>query len=111
MEDALRLIIEKSEGTASEAVHGLLALHAGSPVIQARYNSIAAAALSDPGAHFTEQERALIAGYIGETPQKERLSSNVKVRVTEIERATLELAAEEQRLTLSEYIRSLLFAK
>ena len=103
MEDALRIVIAKSPQAASQAMKTTHALHARSPMLQHRYNAVVDAALNDPQAEFTSEDRELLAQYVaaGEKIRETRL----QVRVTFAEKQYLRQMASEQNLTLSDYIR------
>lgn len=103
MEDALRLILAKSPQAAPQAMKTIHAVHAKSPLLQHRYNAVVDAALNDPQADFTPEDRELLARYIaaGEKIRETRL----QVRVTIAEKLYLRQIAAEQNMTISDYVR------
>jgi len=109
MEDALRLIIAQSPDAAREAMKTLMAIRAGSPAVQQRYNHVVEIALADPSAMFTAQERALIAEHISASDVETR-DNTLSLRLTCEERAQLEAAASAAGLSLSQYARKRMFA-
>lgn len=108
MEDALKLIIAKSEDAMQEAVRTLQAINANSPVVQQRYNHVVEIALADPYAMFTPEERAIIAAPLA-TSESETRDYTLRIRVSEYERGMLERLADEAGVTMSEYVRSKVF--
>lgn len=104
MEEALRIIVAKSPLAASQAMQTLQALRVKSPVLQDRYNRTVQSAMSDPGANFTVDERALIAEYIGGEPSTVRLY-DVRIRVTADEKAAVQEMATSEGKTVSDLIR------
>ena len=72
---------------------------------QARYNDAATAALNDPAAGLSPEERRLIAAFIeGEDPES-RMGYTLRVRLNEGERVWLGALAKEAGVSLSEYAR------
>ena len=103
MEEALKMIIAKSPAAAGQAIKTIHAVNVKSPLMQHRYNATVDAALHDPEADFTLEERALLAKFIavGEKIRETRL----QVRVTIAEKLYLQHQAAEQNMTLSSYVR------
>ena len=101
--------IEQAKRTiAAGSAEGMRLLGAGvyKPCYQGRYNIAAQAALSDPQAQFTPEERRLIASYIeGEGEPESRMSDRLQIRISPTERALLESAAEAAGTNVSEYVR------
>ena|SRR5450756_1496119 len=97
--DAKRLI-------AGASIEGLRILGAGvsKPCYQGRYNLAATAALEDPKAVLTTEERRLIASFIEEEGEEAR-GFTLRVRLTESERDAIQAAAEKAGRTMSEYVR------
>lgn len=110
MSDALRTIIAKSPMAGSDAIDCLRAISVKSPVVQQRYNNVLGVALSDGDAHFTPQERTLLAEFAG-GGEPETRSIMQPVRLSPAERQELEDAAQAAGQSLSDYIRSRLFAR
>ena len=103
IEEALKLVIAKSPAAAGQAIKTIHALNVKSPLRQHRYNATVDAALHDPEADFTPEERALLAQFIaaGEKIRETRL----QVRVTIAEKLYLQHQAAENKMTLSAYVR------
>lgn len=108
MEEALKTIISKSSLAMGDAITCLRAIAAKSPVVQQRYNHVVDLALNDPSAHFTTEERAIIAEGLS-VPGSETRDFTLRVRLTQSERVTLQEAANDADLDLSEYVRRKLF--
>ena len=99
--------IEQAKRTiAAGSAEGLRLLGAGvyKPCAQVRYNIAAQAALSDPQAEFTSEERRLIASFIEGEPES-RMSDRLQIRISPTERAQLQSAAEAAGTNVSEYVR------
>lgn len=109
MEQALKLIITKSPNAMSEAITCLRAIAAKSPVVQQRYQHCLTLALNDPAAKWTAQERAILAEPLTANVTDTK-SVTVAIRLTPEERHILQQAADQSDQTLSDYIRSKLFA-
>lgn len=96
---------------AAASIDGARLLGAGvsKPCSQARYNNAARAALQDPAANLSPEDRRLISSFIagGDT---DNLESPLSIRVNALQRAQLENAAADAGVVLSEYIRLKLFA-
>ena len=103
MEEALKMVIAKSPAAAKQALKTIHAMNVKSPLRQHRYNATVDAALHDPQADFTAEERALLAKFVaaGEKIRETRL----QVRVTIAEKLYLQHQAAEQNMTLSAYVR------
>lgn len=96
---------------AGSSLEGMRILGAGAskPCYQGRYNLAATAALEDPKAGLSPEERRLIASFIegeGESAQGPR-DDTVRFRVTGAERNILEDAASQAGVSLSDYLRQL----
>lgn len=110
MESALRIIIARSPNATSEALATIAAIRAKSPVLQLRYNHAAELAFNDPGATFTAEERAEIAEHLGSGTEETR-GYTIRVRLTDAERADLTRMAEAAGVSMSEYVRTRVFAQ
>lgn len=108
MSDALRTIIAASPNAASEAIACLRAIAVHSPVVQQRYNRCAEIALADPQGQVTAEQRAQIAEHVA--IEEEETRTVISLRLTPSERAEIASAADAAGQTVSEYIRSRLFA-
>ena len=92
---------------AASSAEGMRLLGAGvyRTCHQSRYNAAATAALNDPAAELSPEERRLIASYIeGEDPES-RMGYTLRVRLSEFERARLGALAERAGDSMSEYVR------
>lgn len=107
MIDALRIIAARSPHAGAQATQCIKAIQAKSPIVNERYNRVAEMAFGDPQADFTQEERRLIAGFIGSSDDKR--SGTVRFRVTEAEQASLEDKAAAANMNVSDYIRSLIW--
>lgn len=103
MQEALQVIIVKSPAAAAEAADTLRALQARSPITSQRYSRALAAALADPQADFTGEDRRLLAAAIAE-PTGSR-SYTLHLRLNTDERDDLERRAQDAGLNMSEYAR------
>jgi hypothetical protein len=110
MNMALKLIIVKSKSSAREAMRTLQAIQAKSPVVQQRYNHCVEMALSDPQAAFTAEERAILADSLAGDEDGER-TFVIRVRLTEVERSTLQTSVDEAGVSMSEYVRRKVFGE
>jgi len=108
MSDALRTIIAASPDAASDAMDCLRAIAVHSPVVQQRYNRCAEIALADPQGHITAEQRAQIAEHVAIEEKETR--AVISLRLTPSERAEIARAADAAGQSVSEYIRSRLFA-
>ena len=102
IQDAKRLI-------AAESLEGMRILGAGisQDCAPQRYDMAASAALGDPDAKLTSEERRIIASFISEpTGEREPRRYTLRVRLTESERARLQ--ARAGAMDLSEYVRQVL---
>jgi len=72
---------------------------------QVRYNVVAGHALQDRQAEFTPAERFLIASRIDTGDDEGPRTLDVRVRVTEAEKRSVQEAAALDKLTVSDYIR------
>jgi hypothetical protein len=104
MEQALKLIITKSESAMHEAMKCLQAIQVNSPMIQTRYNHVVEIALNDPTADFSQAERALLAEHL-EAAETATRDFTLRIRLTDAERTQLQEAANQDRLSMSEYVR------
>lgn len=91
-----------------EAIKCLQAIRVNSPVTQIRYNHVVELALNDPQANFTPEDRALLAGYLTVSSESTR-DYTLRVRLTDVERAQLQEAADQAGQDMSEYVRRKLF--
>ena len=91
---------------AGHSMEGARLLGAGvsKPCYSGRYNIAAQAALSDPDAGLTPAERSLVASYI-EAEGGETRDDRLQIRVSQSERARLQMAAEAAGTNVSEYVR------
>ena len=105
MKDALLLIVERSSVAAGQAMACLRAIDADSPVVQQRYNATVEAAFEDFGAQFSASERKLIAGYVDSAANGGRCT-DIRVRLTVEEKATLQEMAADAGQNVSDYVRS-----
>lgn len=96
---------------AAHSIEGLRILGAGvsKPCYQGRYNLAATAALADPGSGLTADERRIIASFIEGEGEEDR-SFMLRVRLTESERDRLQAMADEAGQSMSELVRSRVFA-
>ncbi len=101
--DAKRLIAVRSQEGAR-----LLGMGMSGPCTPARYARAAAAALADPEAGLSREQRALIAEYIVPDDEPERRGRLLTVRMTEQELADFQTAAEAAGMSASEWVRSLI---
>jgi len=112
MTDAIKLIIAKSPTAGSEALRTLQAIKAQSPVLQFRYNRTVEMALGDHEATFTPKERELLALFVESTADDGDMDSTLPaVRCSDAERADIEERAHSAGVSLSAYIRSVLFPR
>jgi len=111
MTDALKTIIAKSPAACMEAIKTMQAIHAKSPILQARYNRTIEMALDDGEATFTPEDRALLALFVDSVGDDDMTSNLPAVRCTEAERADIEERARNAGLGLSAYIRSALWPR
>jgi len=104
IDDAKRII-------AASSINGARLLGAGvsRPCSQARYNNAARAALQDPEAKLSPEDRWLIASFVT-GDDVANLESPISIRVNARQRSQLENAANDAGMALSEYIRAKLFA-
>jgi len=109
MSDALRTIIACSPNAAGSAMDCLRAIAVKSPAVQSRYDNSVHLALHDPAAVFTPEQRALLAEFAGGGEPETRTVMQ-PVRLSPAERQELEDAAQAAGQSLSDYIRSRLFA-
>ena len=107
MEAALKLIITKSQNAAPFAMQVLRAIDANSPMVQTRYNQAVQIALNDPGAYWTEGDRAVLAEHLG--AQGSDRSTMLAVRLSSTERQAVEQAADAAGMNISDYVRGKLF--
>ena len=96
---AKRLIALSQEGAR------LLGMGVSRPCFQGRYNTAAQAALADPEANLTAEERRLIASFV-EPESGELRSSMLRVRLTDSERDRIQQLADEAGMDMSEYVRT-----
>lgn len=101
MTNPLTLIAGGSPDAARIAADALLAQQNGSPMAAARAARAARAALSDPHATFTDDERRQIA----EMLDTER-STQIQIRITTDEKVHVQELAEAAGQTVSDFIRS-----
>ena len=98
----LVIIAGGSPAAARIAADAIRAAKLGSPMAQARAARAARAALDDPHATFTADERRRIADLL----DNERDAAPIRLRVTRLdERAQIERMAEEAGLSISDLIR------
>lgn len=109
MMEALRVIVGGSPAAGREAMQAIKALHAGSPIVQSRYNRAVSTALSDPEAQFTPEERRLLAGAVAGEGGDTRRERVLHIRLTEDEHARLTDAADAAGQAVSVYVRARLF--
>lgn len=106
---ALKIIIAKSPAAARRAAHAIQVVQVNSMSANTRYFEAVRAALDDPDASFTAEDRAaLAAGYTVE-PDETR-DYTLRIRLTDRERQALALASETAGMTISEYARQMIFA-
>lgn len=79
------------------------------PCAQARYNHAAVAALMDPAANYSQDERRLIGSFIQEGGG--HLGAPLSIRLDAGQRAALESGARAAGLSISEYARAQLVAR
>lgn len=103
--EALRLIAAKSPVAGHEAAKSL---HARPQTLQLRYDNVAAAALGDPQAAFTAEERAAIVALLADA-EDDRIV--IQVRVSARQKIELEDRAAAQGISMSELIRRALFSR
>jgi uncharacterized protein (DUF1778 family) len=104
MIEALKIILSKSSAYAGEAAQTIRAVSVRSTMAQRRYNLVAAAALGDPQADFTLEERAIIADSIRDETGESRVTQ-LQIRVSISEKLQIEDAAQAAGLSVSEFIR------
>src|SRR3970040_1316791 len=102
MEEALKLIISKSQNAAGHAMQVLQAIRTNSPVTQLRYNQAVQIALNDPNTYWEPEERALLAEHLGAGDEDKR-DYMLRVRLTAEEYESLQRLAGNS--TMSEYVR------
>ena len=95
MIDALQLIFQKSPAAASQAMKTISAIRGESPAVQQRYQRAVDAALNDPHATFSEEERARLSSYLA-APNNEKRSALIQIRVTPTEKVDVQIAAEQE---------------
>jgi hypothetical protein len=102
IQDAKRII-------AASSLEGMRILGAGvsrecSP---ARYNQAASAALADPDAQMTPEERRTVAIFISSPndDEPEDRAETLRVRLTKSEKAELRFRADAEGMDLSDYVR------
>lgn len=104
MRDALQIIIAKSPVAGRDAIQCLRAVDVKSPAVQHRYNRVVELAFGDYDAHFTPAERETIAGYVDSTDGEAR-TTDIRVRLTLEEKATLQEMAADAGQNVSDYVR------
>jgi len=102
MIDALKVIALKSR-IGGEAAR--LLANTRSPMAQTRYNHLAANALSDAQAGFTDAERGLIVAAMEADSVEELKSYDVRVKVTATEKERVQRMANEAGQTVTDFIR------
>ena len=108
MEEALKLIISKSQNAAGHAMQVLQAIRTGSPVTQLRYNQTVQIALNDPNAYWEPEERALLAEHLGAGDEDKR-DYMLRVRLTADEYESLQRLSADGSMNVSDYVRMRLF--
>jgi hypothetical protein len=78
-----------------------------SPIAQARYRVALSVALNDPDAHFSPDERQILADAVA--PDEGSRDYMLRVRLTEAEEARLKRMAGEAGMDVSEYVRGKIF--
>lgn len=107
--EALKIIIARSPNAAEEAIRAIAAARNRSPVLQIRYLTVLTRALADPQASFSAEERELLSSAI-EAPESESRDFMLRVRLTDSERAELQMAADQSGISMSEYVRKKIFS-
>ncbi len=108
--EALRLIAGRAPSVSYEATRALLST---SDVVQhMRYNAIAQAALGDPNAEWSKEEREAIVALITVRAVRSVNARDavIRVRVTAAEKRLIETQAMKAGLTVSAFIRQRLLA-
>jgi hypothetical protein len=106
MEDALRMIIGMSSNAAEEAMKCIQAIHAGSPVVQQRYNRVVELALADRTVEFSHEERALMAEFVNVPDGGDTRDFILHIRLTADERESLTAEAQDAGMNMSQYART-----
>lgn len=105
MDEALRLIISRSEIAMSDAMRSLRSLrNVPEHLNQQRLERAIETAFRDPRAKFTPEERAELAILIRGTESDTR-SLDIRVRVNAEEKERVKAMADGARLTVSDFIR------
>lgn len=107
MIEALRIIAARSPHAGAQAMQCIKAIQVNSPVVKERYNRVVEMAFGDPRAEFTQDERLMITGFInGGEPHK---TATIRFRVSPAEQEDIQRMAGAANLTVSDYIRSLIW--
>ena len=107
--ETLKLIITKSPSCAAEAGKAISAINLKSPAADLRCNRVALDALGDNGANWTNEERSAISELLSTSEEPGTREYTLRIRLTEWEHADLEDRASNNRKTLSEYVREIIF--
>lgn len=112
MQEALRIIIAKSERAAPLALHTMRVARVQPSSAGRYYAQALQAALTDPNAVFTPEERQVLAEAIpNDDGMDVTRSFTLRIRLTESERAELQRLADEVGQTMSEYARRRIFER
>ena len=101
MRQALIEIATRAPSISGEAYK---TLRAPAERVATRFQRVVGHALRDPQAEWTPEERRALLALI-EPLESENRTERVYVRLTEEERSELEARADEEGVTMSEYIR------
>lgn len=101
---ALKIMIVKSPAAAGAAANALQSKSR----IQENFNRLVPAALNDPNARFTEEDRLVIAAAMEKPDTKSVRSITLHVRITEQEKELLEKRAAAAGMSMSEFLRQLI---
>jgi len=110
IDDALRLIISRSDKAAPKAIEALNFVRRRASLAQGYYNESAHLALGDASVEWTPAEREVIARFMTIPLGSNRMTA-VLVRMTTRERAALDQMVEASGKTQSQFIRNLIFPK
>lgn len=110
MQEALRIMIAKSQRAASLALHAMRVARVQPSSAGRYYTQALQAALTDPDAEYTPEEREVMADAIPDDASDGTRSFTLRIRLTESERADLQRLADDAGQTMSEYTRRRIFA-
>lgn len=106
--EAIQIIIRKcSPGVEKLALETKRDFEKKSPLAAARYSHLLECVFSE-GVEFTPAEKEVLASAL--TQEDDSKSVYMNIRLTAAEKATLAIAAENEGITLSDYVRNKLLS-